>query len=540
MNIAPFELAVATFEHAREFDVQVDWLAPFSPVDNLISEIRCWFRHLQDADSEHATALRIHVWKLRIAALYSLVAFDDPALGIRDLHSVIAVRGQYFPGLRDRCERLSRLVDTLVGQSINPKREAVHAELARWADGGRTVGLVVALARNHFPAFSETFINDFESIGHEIQFIASRRQLLASTFNHLVIPFGTKQCALANEILHGYRAPGATVIAYPFEAMAPRTKRTLPCAIAVDGRPPGVNRPHISPEPTEVDESLDESVFWSAIKQSEAVQIEVREPDTTYLVPARGILLANGAHVFLRDDLKVIEISDLVERRTSLDDFGRHFPRTPVRQLQPGDLIVLRVKGSGEYLIEVADDLMRKEGKAKLRANAINWKPILKSVLAQKGSKWFLQQLEKRKFHLASHSYLWKWTTEEVISPQSESHFYETIAILDDLGQMLGERDVLEAAKKRWERMKELKRYHRKAAQKIRQELLRRLRAVIKEHLQIGSEYALEIPGVSAGTMAIVRIAAVDAEVVSIPYHRTGLVSDANTPGIGGPRLNDL
>ena len=158
---------------------------------------------------------------------------------------------------------------------------------------------------------------------------------------------------------------------------------------------------------------------------------------------------------------------------------------------------------------------------------------MLKDVLTEHGSRWFLQLLEKRDFHVANHGYLWKWTTDEAISPQKESHFYEIIAILDDCGRALGERDVLEAAQRRWEEMRELKHYHQKAGQQIREYLLSRLRTIIDSRPRIGSEYELQIPGVSAGTMAIVRIAAVDTEVVSIPYHRAGVVSRGGIGGIG-------
>ena len=531
MNPSPFELAASAFENAPQFRLRTSRIARFPLVDGLVSETGTWFGALRDEEGHHARELRIQVWRLRAAVLYSLVEFDDPALDIHATTQAIVTRGAHFPSLRAQRDRLSERVQALISSHGNPKRDQVRAELARHAGDGKNVGLIVALARNHLPAFTSHLIEDFQTLGQGIQFVASRRHLLTSTFDHIVVPFGTRQCALTNEVLCGYRAPAATVIAYHSEAMAPRRRVRLPCAISVPDRPEEVDEP--SESPPDVDDSPDREVFWSAVKQAEAaVTVDAATTDTAYFVPARGILLANGAHVFLRDDSKAVEISDLLEGRRSLDDFGKRLPRTPVRQLQTGDLIVLRVQGSGEYLVEVADDLMRKDGKAGLRESAIDWKPMLKDILTEYGSRWLLQQLEKRAFHLANHSYLWKWTTDEVISPQKESHFYEIIAILDDCGRALGERDVLEAAQRRWEEMKELKHYHQKAGQQIRGNLLSRLRTIIDSRPMIGSEYELQIPGVSAGTMAIVRIAAVDTEVVSIPYHRAGVVSCSGTGGI--------
>ena len=370
MNPSPFELAASAFEYAPQFRLRTSRIARFPLVDGLVSETGTWFGMLRDEESHHARELRIQVWRLRAAVLYSLVAFDDPALDIHAIMQAIVTRGAHFPDLRVRCDRLSELVQALISGQRNPKRDQVRAELAHHAGNGKKIGLIVALARNHLPAFTSDLIAEFQTLGQGIQFVASRRHLLTSTFDHIVVPFGTRQCALTNEVLCGYRAPTATVIAYHSEAMAPRRRVRLPCAISVRDRPEKPDEP--DEYPPDGEDSPDREIFWSAIKQAEAaIAGDAATTDTAYLIPARGILLANGAHVFLRDDSKALEISDLVEGRRSLGDFEKHFPRTPVRRLQTGDLIVLRVQGSGEYLVEVADDLMRKDGRTGLRESAL-------------------------------------------------------------------------------------------------------------------------------------------------------------------------
>ena len=529
MNSSSFERTAGAFQHAHKFRLQTMRLDRFPLVDDLISETRKWFSALHDEESQDANEMRVEVWRLRTSVLYSLVKFDDPALDIREIGQAIVTRGVRFPALRARCNKLAALVQALEGHALNPKRDKVRAELQRHAGDGRKIALVVALARNHLPAFSDNLIRDFQSLGQGIQFVTSRRQLLSSIFDHIVVPFGTSQCALANEVLCGYRAPAATVIAYRSEKMTPGRRVRLPCAISERDRSEEfVEDSDYQPN----DEALsDNDDFWSAIKQREVAATVDGTTDTAYFLPARGVLLTNGAHVFLRDDSKVIEISDWVEGRRSMDNIEKRFPRTPVRKLQTGDLIVLRVQGSGDYLTEVADKLMRRDGKRGLRDSAVNWKHPLKEVLTKYGSRWFLQQLQKRGFSVANHTYIWKWTSDEVISPQKESLFFEIIAILDDCGATRGEHDTLEAAKEQWQEIKELKKYQMKAGQKIRRNLLRRLRTLVGESPEIGSEYELQIPGVSAGTLAIVRIASVDTKVVSLPYHRTGIVSMTETGG---------
>ena len=508
-NPLPFELADSAFKNAATFRLEYRQIPPSPDVEEILQEIAGWFGVLGDTEGEGPRLLKRQLWQLRVAVLYGLLPFDSGALAIADLADQIASRAHQYPDLRTRSDCLLRVATSLVGSPINPKRQVLRSDLQRLVNQGRSVGLILALVRNHLPALTQT-VEDLQSIGKSIYFVSSRRQYLASTFDHVIIPFSTHNCALTKEILYAYRASTARVIYYPSERPpSSSSKLRLPAPIPAS-RVPEFPSPPQAPSPPAPDPEI-----WSFIGPEKPPEVA----DTDYYVPARTLLLANSHYVLLREDSKALELSDLVEGRLSLDDLERRLPRKPVRDLRQGDLIVLRVRGSGDYLIEVADDLMRADGRRGLRTSAVDWKPPLRGVLARRGSKWFLNQLQKRGFHLAAHDYLWKWTTEEVIGPQSKSHFYETIAILEDCGWRFSETDVLQAARRRWKEMRQLRNYHRKAGQRIRGILLTRLRAIIDTRPTIGSEYQLEVPGVAAGAMALVRIAAVDSRVRTVPFN---------------------
>ncbi len=510
----PFELADRAFRNAATFQPDYRQIPPSPEVEEILQEIADWFGVLGDTEGEEPRLLKRQLWQLRVAILYGLLPYDSTALAISDLATRIASRAHLYPDLRSRSDSLLHLATSLVGSPINPKRQVLRSDLQRLVNQGLSVGLILALVRNHLPALTQT-VEDLQTIGKSIYFVSSRRQYLASTFDHVIIPFSTHNCALTKEVLYGYRASTAKVIYYypserpPSSSSKLRLPAPIPASRVTECPPP----PH-PPSPPAPD-----PVIWSFIGPERPREVS----DTDYYVAARTLLLANNHYVLLREDSKALELSDLVEGRLSLDDLQRRLPRKPVRDLREGDLLVLRVRGSGDYLIEVADDLMRADGRRDLRTSAVDWKPPLRGVLARRGSKWFLNQLQNRGLRLAAHDYLWKWTTEEVIGPQSESHFYETIAILEDCGWCFSEPDVLQAAGRRWKEMRQLRNYHRKAGQRIRGILLTRLRAIIDTRPTIGSEYQLEVPGISAGAMALVRIAAVDSRVRTVPFNHIGV-----------------
>jgi hypothetical protein len=207
---------------------------------------------------------------------------------------------------------------------------------------------------------------------------------------------------------------------------------------------------------------------------------------------------------------------------------GRRFPRRLVNQLSVGDLIVLRTSGSGDYLIDVAKALMEKNGKSNLYNTALSWKKMLKCGLNNYGSDYIASRLAKKGYKINGHKYIWMWTTNLVIRPQSQSLFYELIGILEELDCSEDFTNPLSMVDDWWKEMKEIIRYHMLAGREIRKSLLSRLSEMVKQGVMITDKYSLTLPGVNAGEMAVFRVNGIDSKTIDLPYYHTGIVIGNN------------
>ncbi|MEW6215786.1 MAG: hypothetical protein AB1478_11410, partial [Nitrospirota bacterium] len=318
------------------------------------------------------------------------------------------------------------------------------------------------------------------------------------------------------------------VVAYKREGIRVPQRLTLPKGTLLKIRPMKTLEELQQTTSDPVDEWAQRR-FWESIRALEAKDHPptLGKGDHEITVEARLVLLSNNKKVYLRDDLRVTEISDLVAGLESLEDYGKKLPRKTVNQLEVGDLIVLRTSGSGDYLYDVANSLLEADGKRRLRAEAIDWKPVLKQAIRIHGTEAIFIRLKNRGHELkANHRYIGLWTTDIVIRPVPESRFRDLIGIIYELGYKVGNSDPVTVASTRWQKMKEIIRYHAKAGQKIRQDLLKELRRMIESGVIITDSYTLTLPDVSAGELSVFRVAGIDPEAVEIPYHQTGLIMD--------------
>jgi hypothetical protein len=267
----------------------------------------------------------------------------------------------------------------------------------------------------------------------------------------------------------------------------------------------------------EIDDWATES-FWTSIRSRYgALSGERAESDREAVVKARYVVFANGTGAFLPEERKIIEISDLLDGRAAIEDIHDKYPRKHASELEEGDLVVLRLTGSGDYLEQVADSMMSKEGKADLRSRATQWKHALKGVLEAHGSEKIAEMLKREGYVLSGHRYIWIWTTDLVISPQNRDEFHTLIRAVCSLGGLPGA-VAAEYASVKWELMRELKRYHMQAGRQIRDAMLSKLSQLISERTVIREFHRIVLPGVDAGEMGLIRVAAVDDQAALIPY----------------------
>jgi hypothetical protein len=522
---SPFHLADRIFANASVIRVFHHQLV-VDPINELMKETGRLFGALQDVGDDFAArSLKMKIWQLRAVFIFTLLPFDCEDLPIEMQLRSIKSEAAYLPFLSQSIEALARIVGFLRRSPANPKREKVFELLINSRKQGSKVGLVAALTRGPTPGWPERAVNEIHQKNPACEIILSQKMLRNSVFDDVIIPAGGRLSPFIYELYHGCRCAQLHIVAYKREGFYPPERKGLPKGTQIrirSSRSSANVLPGTIVEDSQIDEWMNEN-FWESLRQREQSYAGTAT-DRQFYIKARAIVLTNNSLVHLRDEMKVIEISDLVERRISIEELGTRFPRRRVNELQEGDLIVLRTSGSGDYLEEVANALMAASGKGDLVSTALDWKSVLERALSRYGSEEFGKRLQQKGSAINDHRYIWMWTTQLVIRPQSQPVFYNLMSICGDLGFRIDGQNPEKLASLRLQQMKEIIRFHGAAGRKIRQALLERLRKLIEQRILIKDSYSLKLPDLSSGEISVFRVAAVDPKPVEIPYSRIGII----------------
>ena len=476
-----FDLSTRVFANSTRFEINVHKLTGFSPVQELVREANGCLADLKDTDDDGSVRLKWLIWDMRQSILLSIIPFDDDALGVRERISELVKRAEYFPGLKQKILKIEMITEYLLASPDNPKGEKVLELMTDFVKASKEYGLVTMLARGRVAGWSDDIYRNIKVDYPDCHLIASRKVLHTVALDKLILPSDGKYSPIMYDIVYGGRTESLEIVSYDCEYVRIPQRKTLPDSSYKRASSWARKKLPLPEQPIEESSiaELDISKYWEIMRGSNVVP-EDHENYNQYRVKARLVMLPNHQRIFIKEDRKVVELSDIVENRIGIGEIGQKFPRIYAKELDAGDLILLRTSGSGEYLIDMADSLMSADGKSELRRQALEWKPILHKALSEKGTKQVLSLLEKKGHKLSSHNYLWAWTTEDVISPESISAFYELVAILDDLDYLPEGDDPVKLAEEKWNMMKEIKKYHLKAGAHIRRLLLDELKNIIR------------------------------------------------------------
>jgi len=520
-----FSFTTGVFKNTARFEIRKHIIRDFSPVNELIRETRNCFQELNTVEDDSAGKLKWLIWNMRQSVVLSISPFSSPLLRIKETIHEIEHLAKYFPNIVENTDRVRKIAQFLLENPENPKRKKVGALIEKAVENDMEHGIVTALTRGWTQGLEDSYISEIGDDDPTCLFISSAKILNNSLLDNIILPSDGRHSPLMYSLLFGGHTAQLDIVAYENEQVRLPPKRSLPKggkhfkAQDATGQPVGS---------TQTDEDVrtddwEQTGFWSSLRPASVVKQNFNR-DQQYVVRARMILLADKSYVFLKEDQKVIELSDLIESRGFLDEKPKTFPRSATSDLEVEDMIVLRTSGSGTYLDEVANSLMQKDNLSDLGSTALEWKPFLKTALETHGSSRILELLRSRGFDLCAHQYLWTWTTDEVISPGTDSKFYELIAILDDLGYLPPGSDPLEYAASKWQLMKKFKEYRHKAGSQIRTSLMNEMKRIIENGVRIGDRFDLSLKGVSAGTLSIFRVVGVDPETVDVPYSDIGIL----------------
>jgi hypothetical protein len=492
------------FQNSAAFRITSNEIVAPPSLQRLSYVSHTMFSALRAEDSPAAISLRVNLWRLRTAAIHAVFPFAQ--LDLVSCLDQVASAAVVFPAVRDQVAELRPLLDQVIAAE-NPKERALEAILS--LSGDSTFGLVApdsrsawtVLAARRFP--TATVVRGVAALSD-------------SAFPLLVVPSGGHRCPLWNRLMHTYRAPEIRLLHYRFERVLGRVPPLLPLSQKPDRMAATPLPPAVAAEDHDFD-PFEGSTAWSSLRGQYAGQ---GATSNDFMVPARGVLLGESKRTFLAEGKEVIELSQALEQGRPAFD---RLPRKAVRHLQPGDLILLRTRGSGDYLQDVVKQLLVRDHAVELRSKALEWKTRLIDVLHRVGPPAFCEMLREHGHDMRHNSrYVWMWTTDDVMRPHSLTIFRGLIAsILAFTPQQVSAHTTDEAARL-WTLMNDLLRYHHRAGAIIRRALLHRIADFAGKELS--DESHLTLAGLQAGELTLFRIHAVEPEAVMTPYSATGTV----------------
>lgn len=511
-----FRIADDIFRNAACTHTKVHKI-PHAQIDELLRSCSMLFDAL-DRDDAFQRNLARRLWMLRATILFTLLPFDHVDLDLGQLAETVLGLAVRVPAVAEHAHQINKIAMFLRQHPSNPK----HARIIELLDDdhlhGRRTAIITALSPGIVPGWPAAIFDELQAHPSAPTIITSRKVLTSCVFDRIVLPSNGRNCSVRMNYDFNYacRAKVLDVFIYGRENFRPPKRLFLPrCPMFGT-----ITRPDAPAEDMSV-ERIDGWVndeFWAAIRNDHGeIPGNVAGPVHEAVVKARYVMFADGRGTFLLEDRKVIEISDLIDGRATVDDMTGRYPRKHASDLEEGDLVVLRLSGSGDYLEKVADGIIRKDGKNDLRQRATDWKSALRAALALRGVDIVAERLRSRGYPLSFPDYVWTWTTDLVIGPRNEGEFRELIEIVAELGQLTG-RNPMEYASERWRLMHELKGYQRRAGSLIRQAMLERITELIKSNARIGDFMYISLPDVDAGEMGILRVSAVDRDTAIVPY----------------------
>ena len=518
----PSVLGLVSVYHANAIDCHIGRVViDFPPMVEVSKACSAIFSEVDRDDSVQRRAAR-DAWLVKSSLMLTVLPFNDVRLGLDALTNNLAHVSQSVPGIRAAVDDLAGLVRSLASENVNPKRERALAMLERPSEEGGSVAILANICGSPTPGWPITMESESDLGSTAVQLVRQRRQTRNALFARLIIPGNPwfAPAGLLFDLLYGGRTSDIVVLTYRAERASLPAPRRLPQDTrfpAPSGQSRQLSEASQPDEDVQIDKWAHES-FWSSIHAQHADVAPTSDKDVT--VDARFVLFADGSGAFLPGEGRVVEVSALFETGANFDITEDKLPRTSVRDLEEGDLVMLRLTGSGDYLDDVADSLIEKAGEAGLRGKALQWKDRLHEVIKRHGEGVVAMKVRGLGVRLRSPQYLWAWAGDAVMAPQDRQTFQSLIAAVWHLGSRESGDEAAPYADARWDDMERLKAYHHKAGVAIRAALLTRVRSLVAERRHIDSVESIELPGVAAGRMGLLRVSAVDIKSRRVPMSR--------------------
>lgn len=526
MNI--IDILVKRYDNASNYKVNIHNINNYEPIINLNKNIYLIIRDLKENEEDQSRVTIRKLYNLLSSVSLTLLPFDSKELNLYDQINDLVEQISYYPHLVKYCNEVYEVIEFINQNPQNLKRSKVLDLLNEHNSEFANCGLIAKLVKyGATPGWNEKLINELNHNFSNCDLIFSKKVFKNKVFDSLIIPSGSRNIdyKFLYTLFYSCSASIIEVVKYSIENFQTPDIVILPkgnlskSVSRIDNK-----KTAQTIEEVFIDEDL-KSLFDEFIKE-ETNQSDLQTDNnfSQFKLEVKPVLLAADKLIYLKNNMQVIEISDLIEGGVSLEEKGNKLPRVPVNNLREDDLIVLRTSGSGEYLVDLANQIMLKDGKKKLREEALSWKQVLKNVLENYGSSEIAKKLTQSGLYKSPQGYVWIWTTNDVIRPNSLELFNLLMLLLKEYGELVDGADPTLIALKKWQQMGEVLQYHMKAGRVIRTALLKKLRELISTGVQISDSYHLTLKGLDVGEMSVFRVSAIYPETVMIEYSKVGRV----------------
>jgi hypothetical protein len=499
--------------------VEIDY-APMSEVARACAAI---FGTVDREDAVQRGAAR-DAWLLKATLMLTALSFDDPRLGLTRIIRKLEQMGDEVPGIEGPVSALGSIVGALLSEAQNPKRQRLLELLQSPTEASGRIALLANLCGSPTPGWPAELDSQADFLSHRSSLVRTRKNVRSACFSRVLVPgnpwFAPRGLIL--DLLYGGRTSEVVVLSYRAErAVVPRPvgmpkDSFFKSRHAAAGTGPDAEG---SSAYVQIDQWAHDS-FWESVRALHGDVTPLSDRDVT--VPARFVLFADGSGAFLPEDGRVVEIADRLDRGIALEVGEERLPRKAVRDLEEDDLVMMRLSGSGDYLDDVADSMMAQAGETELRDQALKWKDKLHDAIKRHGEGVVARRLRELGVPLRSAQYLWAWAGESVMAPQDLKTFRALIAAVwqPDAASADDAADAGTYADARWQEMERVKTYHHRAGLEIRAALLTRVRALIDERKRVETVQSIELPGVEAGRMGLLRVSAIDGKSMPVPMSK--------------------
>jgi hypothetical protein len=235
-------------------------------------------------------------------------------------------------------------------------------------------------------------------------------------------------------------------------------------------------------------------------------------------VPARLCYLSGSRAVFVAADdgatSLIIDTSE-VERAA--------VRRAPVGELEPGQYLLLRTSGGGDFIAPLADRILGVSA-LKRRSEQAEWKNRLITRATQQfgimGRRELASRvcssLNARGLSQARPENVHYWMSSKCIRPLKEEDFVDILVFAG-----------MEArARELWAAMGEIRRAHVRAGQLIRRMLLKKISETSLEPLERDGEMVFDLGDHDGGALSAYQITGIQAEELEVPADRIGVLLD--------------